>query len=169
MTTPFHLEQLADHYDRSAFECGEPALDRYLRTQAGQDARRRIASCFVAVEAASGRLAGFYTLASAGIPTPDLPPELTRRLPRYPTLPAVLIGRLAVDRRYHGRGLGTGLLADATRRTLQAPPAAFTLLVEAKNSEAARFYVRHGFQPLASRPGTLFLPLATAEKAWTEG
>ena len=94
----------------------------------------------------------------------DLPPEITRRLPRYPSLPAVRIGRLAVDVKFRGHGLGAALLADAVRRTLQAPPTAFTPLVDAKNEEASAFYRHHGFQPLASQPRTLFLPLATAEK-----
>lgn len=161
---PFRLEPLSDQHDRSSFACGEEALDRYLRTQATQDIRRRIASCFVAVEVASGQLAAYYTIASAGIPTTELPPDLTKRLPRYPTLPAVRIGRLAVDVKFHGRGLGGALLADAVRRTLQAPPAVFTLLVDAKNDQAVAFYQHYGFLQLASQPRTLFLPLATAEK-----
>ncbi len=164
MTPPFRLEPLSDRHDRASFACGEEALDRYLRTQATQDIRRRIASCFVAIEAASGCLAAYYTIASASIPTPDLPPEMTKRLPRYPTLPAVRIGRLAVDEKFGGRGLGAALLADAVRRTLLAPPAVFTLLVDAKNDRAAAFYRHHGFRPLASQPRTLFLPLATAAK-----
>jgi GNAT superfamily N-acetyltransferase len=160
----FRLEQLGEEHDRTVFSCGEEALDRYIRTQASQDVRRRIASCFVAIEVASGRLAAYYTIASASIPTPDLPSEITRRLPRYPSLPAVRIGRLAVDFAFGGRGLGAALLADVVRRTLQAPPAAYTLLVDAKNDRASAFYRHHGFRPLASQPRTLFLPLATAEK-----
>ena len=164
MTPPFRLQPLSDEHDRSSFACGDPALDRYLRTQATQDIRRRIASCFVAVEVATGHLAAYYTIASAGIPTTQLPPEMIKRLPRYPTLPAVRIGRLAVELKFHGRGLGGSLLADAVRRTLLAPPAVFTLLVDAKNDQAAAFYLHYGFLPLASQPRTLFLPLATAEK-----
>jgi GNAT superfamily N-acetyltransferase len=164
VTPPFRLEPLSDEHDRASFACGEEALDRYLRTQATQDIRRLIASCFVAIEAATGRLAAYYTIASASIPTPDLPPEMTKRLPRYPSLPAVRIGRLAVDVKFGGRGLGAALLADAVRRTLLAPPAVFTLLVDAKNDRASAFYRHHGFRPLASQPRTLFLPLATAEK-----
>ena len=79
-------------------------------------------------------------------------------------LPAVRIGRLAVDRRFAGRGLGAALLADAARRVKQVPPAVFTLLVDAKNDAAIAFYEHHGFQRLASAPMTLFLALATAEK-----
>ena len=156
---------LSEQHDRAAFACGTEALDRYLRTQATQDIRRRVASCFVAVEVATGRLAAYYTIAAASIPTPQLPPEMIKRLPRYPTLPAVRIGRLAVDLRFRGRSLGAAMLADAASRALQSPPAVFALLVDAKNDEAVAFYLRYGFQPLASQPRTLFLPMATAERA----
>jgi ribosomal protein S18 acetylase RimI-like enzyme len=168
VTALFRLAPLSVEHDRSAFRCGEEALDRYFKTQVTQDARRRIANCFVAIGAADDRIAGFYTLSSAGIPTLDLPPEITRRLPRYPTLPAVRIGRLAVDQQFRGRGLGSALLIDAAQRTLQAAPAVFTLLVDAKNDTGVAFYRPHGFLPLPSALRTLFLPLATAEKAWLD-
>jgi len=164
VTPRFRAELLNDRHDRAAFTCGEEALDRYLRTQATQDIRRRIASCFVAAEVATGRLAAYYTIAAASIPTPELPPDMVKRLPRYPTLPAVRIGRLAVDLKFRGCGLGGAMLADALTRTLQAPPAVFALLVDAKNDEAAAFYRHYGFTPFANQPRTLFLPMATAEK-----
>src|SRR5580700_3173192 len=78
--------------------------------------------------------------------------------------PPFRIGRLAVDQRFQGRGLGAALLADAASRTLKADAAAFTLLVDAKNDSAVAFYQRFGFRILASQPRTLFLPLATAQK-----
>jgi ribosomal protein S18 acetylase RimI-like enzyme len=89
-------------------------------------------------------------------------------LPRYPTVPAVRIGRLAVDRKFQGRGLGVALLADAATRTSSADAAAFTLLVDAKNDQAVTFYRRLGFRILSSQPQTLFLPLATAQKIFLE-
>ncbi|MGA2594657.1 MAG: GNAT family N-acetyltransferase [Bryobacteraceae bacterium] len=161
----FRLEPLHSEHDRKSFRCGEGTLDRYFQTQATQDIRRRIANCFVAVEAVTGQVAAYYTMSAASIPLADLPAEETKRLPRYPTLPAVRIGRLAVDARFQGRGLGAALLADAAQRTMQAPAAAFALLVDAKNDRAVAFYRRFGFRPLASRPMALFLPIATAQKA----
>jgi ribosomal protein S18 acetylase RimI-like enzyme len=141
-----------------------PELDRYFQQQVSQDIRRRVTTCFVAV-ATGGTVAGFYTLASAGIPVSELPPALARRLPRYPVLPAARIGRLAVDRAYRGRGLGGLLLMDAAARALRAEQANFSLTVDAKDEAATAYYRRHGFIPFASDPRTLFLPLATAARA----
>ena len=164
MTAPFHLEALASSHDRLAFVSGESQLDHYFQTQVTQDIRRRIANCFVAVEVVTRQVAAYYTIASASISTPDLPPDDARRLPRYPTMPAVRIGRLAVDQRYQGRGLGKALLADATMKAMTAAPASFALLVDAKDEQAVNFYKHHGFRQLGSLPRVLFLPLATAEK-----
>lgn len=158
------IEALNTSHDRRVFDCGVPALDRYLREQASQDVKRRLSNCFVALDQTDGKLAAFYTLAASSIPIASLPEEDTRRLPHYPLLPAVLIGRLAVDLRYRGRQLGAALLADAIRRSAQAAPASFTLLVDAKDESAAAFYRKHGFIPLASRSLSLFLPIATALK-----
>ncbi len=135
---------------------------KWLRV--GQDIRRRIANCFVAVENASNTIAADYTISAASIPLDELPPDESRRLPRYPTVPAVRIGRLAVNQRFQGRGLGAALLADAAIRALKAEAAAFTLLVDAKDDRGVAFYQRFGLFPLASRPRTLFLPLAVARK-----
>ena len=164
MTPPFRLEPLGEGHERSSFRCGEDALDRYFQTQVTQDIRRHIANCFVAVESATSHIAAWYTISAASIPLVDLPPDETKRLPRYPTVPAIRIGRLAVDQRFQGRGLGAALLADAATRALKAGAAAFTLLVDAKNDQAVAFYQRFGFRTLASQPRTLFLPLATAQK-----
>lgn len=168
MTFPFRVEPLGEEHERSLFCCGEEALDRYFQTQVTQDIRRRVANCFVAVEAVTKLVAAFYTISAASIPLVDLPPDETKRLPRYPTVPAVRIGRLAVDQRFQGRGLGATLLADAAARTLKADAAAFTLLVDAKNDEAVGFYQRFGFRVLASRPRTLFLPVVTAQKVFLQ-
>jgi ribosomal protein S18 acetylase RimI-like enzyme len=163
VTYPFHLEPLGAEHERSLFRCGEDALDRYFQTQVTQDIRRHIANCFVAMETATSHIAAYYTISAASIPLIDLPPDETRRLPRYPTVPAIRIGRLAADKGFQGRGLGAALLADAAVRALKADAAAFTLLVDAKNDQAVAFYQHFGFRTLASQPRTLFLPLATAQ------
>ena len=97
--------------DRSLFQSGSAPLDRYLREQAKQDVRRRVAACFVALQEV--RIAGYYTLASASVLLNDLPTEIAKKLPRYPTVPAIRMGRLSVDQSFKGHGLGAALLADA--------------------------------------------------------
>ena len=161
---PFRFDTLGDGHDRAAFLCGDDALDGYFQTQVTQDIRRRITNCFVLVETATNQVSAYYTLSAASIPIVDLPPDEAKRLPRYPTLPAVRIGRLAVDRRYQRRGLGELMLMNAVHRTMQDAAAAFALLVDAKNDQATAFYRRYGFRPIAGKPRTLFLPLATAQK-----
>jgi GNAT superfamily N-acetyltransferase len=117
----FHIELLGDH-DRAAFCSGVDALDRYFRERVTQDIRRRVSNCFVLLDAEK-QVAGYYTFAAASIPLGELPESLAKRLPRYPSLPAGLIGRLAVDRRYQRQGLGALLVVDAVARAMRAEPA----------------------------------------------
>ena len=165
MTLTFTVEPLAASHDRKAFSCGVPPLDRYLHELATQDMRRRVSNCFVALDAA-GTIVAYYTFAATSFPLADLPPELTKRLPRYAALPAGLIGRLAVDQRFRRQRLGGALIMDATRRAANADPSIFALVVDAKDEAAAAFYRHVGFQPFASRPMSLFLPIATALAAF---
>jgi len=160
----FVIAPLAAAHDRQTFSCGADPLDRYLRTQATQDVRRHIASCFVASPVESNVVAGYYTFSAASIPVADLPEEQTRKLPRYPVLPAALIGRLAVDNRYQGQNLGAALLFDAIARAIRADAAVFALIVDAKDEAAARFYRHHGFEAFSGRAARLFLPVATAKR-----
>ena len=158
---------LSGTHNRKAFDCGTPALNRYLAEQASQDMRRRVASCFVATVAAAGAdssspaVAGFYTLASASVPLTLLPDDVARKLPRYAAIPTVRMGRLAVDLHFKGQGLGAALLADALARASRSEVAAFALLVDAKDATAKRFYQHHGFIAFESAEQSLFLPLAT--------
>lgn len=164
MTASFGIAALSPNHDKLAFSCGVDPLDRYLQTRATQDIRRRIANCFVATAANSNTIAGYYTFSAASVPMLDLPSETAKRLPRYPVVPAALIGRLAIDRQYRGRGLGAALLFDAIARAARADTAIFAVLVDAKDDAASAFYRHHGFQPFAARPFTLFLPIGTALK-----
>jgi ribosomal protein S18 acetylase RimI-like enzyme len=164
LSVGFALQKLTPAHHRSFFSCGEEPLDRYFQSQVTQDARRRIANCFIAVETATDRVAAFYTISAAGIATVDLPQDEVKRLPRYPSLPAIRIGRLAVDRAFQGKGLGAAMLADAAHRAMQMEAAVFTLLVDAKSDAAVAFYRRYGFRPLETAPRSLFLSLGTAAK-----
>ena len=158
--TPFSLAPFKVEYDRSLFQSGSEQLDKYLREQVTQDIRRRVAACFVALEE-RGRVIGYYTLASASVPLTSLPPESRKKLPRYPAVPTVRMGRLAVDQAFQGIGLGGALLADAIDRTMRAEIASYALIVDAKNDNAAAFYRHHGFMSLPDTPLMLFLPFAS--------
>jgi predicted GNAT family N-acyltransferase len=135
------------------------ALDRYFREQAGQDVRRRATACFVAREIATNRIAGFYTLAAAGVLLAQMPVRLVKRLPRYPAVPVARLGRLAVALAYHGRKLKGALLWDAVERASRSEVAVYALVVDAKDEQAEGFYLHHGFVPLGDTPRVLILPL----------
>lgn len=159
MTAPFRLGAPGPAHDRSAFSCGVAALDRYLANQAGQDVKRRVSACYVAIEVASGKLAGYYTLAAGSVPLIELPPALAKRLPRYPSVPVARVGRLAIDQAHQGQKLGGALLADAAVRAARSEAAMFALMVDAKDDRAAAFYRHHGFEPFGSNPMQLIVPL----------
>jgi ribosomal protein S18 acetylase RimI-like enzyme len=156
----FTIEPLADRHDRTSFARGSAALDRYVRSQATKDMRRRVSACYAAVPVASAVVAGYYTISAAAVALDDLPEDWAKRLPRYPTIPAVRIGRLAVDRRFQRQGLGGILLADALGRALRSEIACHAAIVEAKDDAAVAFYRHHGFLASAGDRRTLFLPLA---------
>ncbi len=147
MSAGYRIERLAGH-DRSQFTSGSQALDRYFRDTVTQDARRRIAYCFVAIDP-DGDIAGFYTLSATSILLDKLPPERARRLPRYPLVPAILLGRLAVAQAHQGRRLGGALVADALIRASSGDIAGHLMVVEAKDETAARFYEHLEFARLA--------------------
>ncbi|MEX2050103.1 MAG: GNAT family N-acetyltransferase [Steroidobacteraceae bacterium] len=163
---PIQFGPLDDKDDRAAFSCGEPALDDWFRNRAGQDRRRRVAQIFVARDDQLG-IVGFYSLSAFSIVASDLPTEITRKLPRYDTIPAVLIGRFAGDVRVRGQGIGELLMADAIDRIISTSDqlGIYAIFVDAKNADLAAYYQSFGFQALPSRPLRLFLPLATAHMA----
>jgi GNAT superfamily N-acetyltransferase len=156
---PFLIEPLAPSHDRMEFTCGVDALDRYFRQQAGQDVRRRATACFVAREIATDRIAGFYTSAAGGILVGEMPAQLAKRLPRYPTVPVARLGRLAVALAFHGLKLGGALLWDAVQRASPSDVAVYALVVDAKDEQAESFYRHHGFVALPRASRTLILPL----------
>ncbi len=162
----YSIEPLGEH-NRTAFSCGTPELDSYFRERASRDVRNKIAAVFVLLSKAGPvQIAGYYALSSQEIDMEDLPPDLTKRIGRYRRVPATLIGRLAVDRNFQGKDLGEVLFVDAMRRSLLASQsvASFAVLVDAKDENAARFYHKYGFLPLAGK--RMFLPMKTVEALW---
>jgi ribosomal protein S18 acetylase RimI-like enzyme len=160
VTPPFRVEVLTSAHDRGGFACGVAALDRYFREQVTQDMRRRVTACYVAIDEAERRVAGFCTLAAGSVILSDLPPELAKRLPRYPSVPVARLGRLAVDQGYRGRKLGGALLWDAITRSIRSEVAVFAIVVDAKDDSAEAFYRHHGFVTFGSQGRQLVLPLA---------
>ena len=161
---PFQLAPLDATHERGTFNSDSEPLNRYLREQVTQDVRRRVAACFVAL-ADGKRIAGYYTLASASLLLTELPASTGKKLPRYPTVPAVRMDRLAIDQEFKGQGLGGALLADSLDRAARSEIAAYAMMVDAKDEAAAAFYRHHGFIVLPDSPRTLFLPRATVQPA----
>jgi GNAT superfamily N-acetyltransferase len=155
---------LTAEHDRQVFSCGEPSLDDYLRRRAGQDERRLASIAYVLIDPAVPRsIVGYYTLSNLSVEAASLPLDVAKQLPRYPDVPGVLIGRLAVDERFRGRGLGAALLADAFDRALALSEhsGCALVVVDALNDRAAAFYRHHGFRPFPNRPERLFVSLRT--------
>jgi len=155
---PFTVEALG-RQDRASFSCGDPALDRYVREQARQDQERRASNCFVLVERATGMVVAYCTLSSTEVAKMSIPSRVRKKLAGYPTIPAALIGRLAVDSRYQRQRLGEALLAWATEQ-MQRSAAACALLVVDAYPEAAGFYRRFGFRPVLGQELRLYYPLS---------
>ncbi len=106
----FRIEQLERQRDRQNFSCGIDSLDKYFHYQAEQDLRNRVAVTFLLLK--GDCIAGYYTLSSTSIPLIDFPEAVQKKLPKYPVVPATLIGRLARDKRFKGEGIGEILLVD---------------------------------------------------------
>ena len=162
---PFRMEMLAAQ-DRSSFCCGNDRIDHYFREIVTQDIKRRYVNCVVAVEAETGKLAGFYTLSANGIPLTDIPDDLKKKMPRYPTVPVGLIGWLGRHVDFAGRGLGEALLFDAIKFIAAGTAGAHAIIVDAIDDRAMKFYRDFGFISLSpDAPRRLYIPVATALKA----
>lgn len=157
--------------DRSQFDCGEPALDRYFREFAGQNQfRHYLGTNYVALE--DGRILGFATVSSAQLESAALPAGLRRKLPRYP-VPVLRLARLATDRRAQGRGVGLLLLQYVLRlAAAQSNSVGCAGVVVDAKPQAMPFYARYGFAELSEEPGgsvtgrtPMFLAMSTILKA----
>lgn len=158
------IERLASHHERTGFDCGEPALNQFLRQQAGQQQRKGLGQTYVALADGGAEVLGFVTLSAGQVEAAKLPSGL--KLPRYP-VPMLRIGRLAVDQRHQGQGIGQDLLAFALRLALEFSERVglYAVVVDAKHERAQAFYRKLGFAPTLDDPLCLFLPLATLRKS----
>lgn len=161
----YSIEQL-DKQDKTGFTCGNPELDRYLQTQASQDIKKKVAVSYALTERGKTALLGYYSLATIGIFPGELPESLIKKLPKYPMLPGVLLGRLAVDEKYKGQGLGSLLLIDALERSLAVSKqiGIVAVIVDAINDLAVEFYKYFGFLEFSDCKSRLFIPLNSLKK-----
>lgn len=162
----YRVEALGGYHDRSRFSCGDDRLDQYLRARAGQDARKGLAVPFVLCEGESNTVLGYYTLSAIGVDIGAWPETVAKKLPRYPVVPATLLGRLAIDRRLQRQGAGEYLLMDALHRSLQASRqvASLAVIVDAKDDRTVSFYRHYEFTPFEDQSNRLFLPMSVIEK-----
>lgn len=165
MSKPTFEVRLLQKNDWTGFDCGVEALNTYLRKQARSEMKRRVATCFVAMHQETKKAAGFYTLSASQIPLTDLDEEWSRRLPRYKTVPAVLIGRLAVDKSFRKQGLGSGLILDAVSRVVSSEIASNILAVDAKDENAMLFYRHLGFRQIPDGSNKMIIPVTVIAKA----
>jgi len=161
----YHVEPLSDKHQREEFSCGVQPLDRYLQKQARQDASKGVSAAFV-ITPDGATIAGFYTLSSTELKLRDLPDDFAKKLPRYPSVPAALLGRLAVSTKFRRQGLGEVLLIDAMRRVLSTTRdiASTAIVVDAKDESVRQFYMQYDFVPLPLHPNRLFFPVKKIAK-----
>ena len=153
-------------YDRSGFDCGRSKLNDYLKIYISQDLRRGLSKAYVAIEAGQPKIIAYYTLSSAQIGCHETPEKWKKNVGVYP-VPCSLIGRLAVDKTMHGKGLGEELLMHAYSTVEKAAKhiGIKAIIVDAEDSDAEKFYLKYGFEFLqhqlrGSTKRTLFLGLA---------
>lgn len=150
---------------RSDFCCGKDSLDTYIVRQASQDLKKRVSTVFVLVDKPDVKVLGYYTLCSYTVEIKDLEETWAKRLPRYPLLPAVLLGRLAVDNKQKGNGFGELLLINALKKSLDVSlqVASLAVIAEALDEDALNFYLKYGFQQFKRVPLKLYLPMKSVE------
>lgn len=152
----------ANKHDRTSFDCGAPALNTYLQRYANQDQKRGLAKTYVLADQAS--ILGYFSLSAHAVLADELPPSLNPRA--YPELPFLLLGRLAVDLRFQGRGYGDALIFHAFKTTaaIAEQIGIFGMIVDAKNENAALFYENFGFMRLSANPMRLVLPFSAIKR-----
>lgn len=164
------IELLSKKHNKKDFECGKEMLDNYIHNQAAQDVKRKLSVCFVWEDSVTGLLQGYYTLANNGIPLDTIPEKWKKKLPEsYFSIPVTLLGRLAVDRRFQGKGVGSILLVDALKRSYVASKAigSFAVVIDPLDVEAEKFYEKYGFIKLPDSK-KMFIAMQTLKDLFEE-
>jgi len=160
-----NLSKLQSFHKREFFECEEPSLTHYIKKQARQDERKKLAVCFVAANQ-QDEVIGYYTLSSQSLSRRVIPDEYSKLLPRNYHVPLILLGRLARHSDERGNGLGEILLLDALKRSLiisERSLGAFAVVVDPINEHARAFYAKFEFIELLDSK-KMFLPMKTIMK-----
>lgn len=142
------IELLDKKHNRKEFDCGKELLNGYLKNQASQDAKRKLASCFVLSNNDTKKIVGYYTLSNNSIPLSHFSERIQRKLPKsYLTIPTTLLGRLAIDKRHQGKGIGEILLFDALKRSyeISSDIGSFGVAVDPIDDDARKFYAKYDF------------------------
>jgi GNAT superfamily N-acetyltransferase len=165
--TAWHEEPISKKHDREKFDCGENALNEFLRRHARQSHDLGGAKTFIAIaDSGDKTILGFYSLSPASVDYARTPEIVRRGLARH-DVPSFRLARLAVGRNFQGQGIGGQLLLAAGRRCLMAAAevGGVVLVIDAKNHRVADWYASYGAVPLLDAPLSLLLPLATIEAA----
>ena len=160
------IELLSKKHKKKEFECGKETLDDYIHKQAGQDVKRKLSACFVWEDIQSGYIQGYYTLANSSIPLNIIPERWRKKLPpSYSSIPTTLLGRLAVDKRFQGKGIGQILLVDALKKSYEISEdiGSFAVVVDPLDREAETFYEKFGFIKLPDS-GKMFIAMRTLKE-----
>lgn len=162
------IELLNSSLNKKDFSCGKKMLDNYLHTQASQDVKRKLCVVFALVEDIT--IKGYYTLSNASIPAGLMPDSIKKKMPgSYIALPVTLLGRLAVDQKFKGQGLGGILLLDALKRSYEIANkslGSIGVIVDPLDDDAIAFYNKFGFILLPDS-GKMFLPMADIALLWS--
>lgn len=157
---------LNSSHRKSEFSCGKVMLDNYLHRQANQDIKRKLGACFVLEEPESQLIKGYYTLSNNSVLLEQLPSEMEKKLPNsYTSIPTTLLGRLAIDQRFQGQGIGKLLLVDALSRSYDISKSigSFAVVVDPLDTEAEAFYNKYGFVKLPDS-GKMLLAMKTVNQ-----
>jgi GNAT superfamily N-acetyltransferase len=164
------IEFLDKKHNRKGFDCGKELLNNYLKNQAGQDIKRKLAACFVFADKETNFIQGYYTLSNNSIPLGSFPEQIKKKLPQaYTSIHATLLGLLAIDKNQQGKGIGKILLIDALKRSyeLSKEIGSYALVVDPIDNEAERFYEKYDFIKLPDS-GKMFIAMRTLNELFEQ-
>jgi predicted GNAT family N-acyltransferase len=158
---------------RTDFCCGQVSLDNYIRKQASQDVKRKVSTVFVLIDDSDSKfnILGYYTLSAYTVEIENLEQSFVKKLPRYPQLPATLLGRLAIDNQHKDKRFGEIMLFDALKKAIAVSQqiASLAVIAEALDENAVSFYLKYGFQKFNQDSMKLYLPIKSIEDIFREG